>query len=219
METDALLHSVGPIERHHADKVFRRCPHVRLQQGETVDRDELPASKLLVVESGIVQVTRSSPRSQRLTIVALASAGAILLPPASDERIGAVTHASLVAVPAKALPLLMASPKVAEVLCNALLEAVGERQASLTHIHGATHAQRLRETLFHLARRYGTVGTDGIEIRLPLTHELLARLTGSARETVTSTLAGFEREGLISREGGALRLTMSPAQLDVLVEE
>ncbi len=219
MESDALLGSIEPIERHYADRVFRRCPHVRLQPGEAVDRDDLPTSKLLVVQEGTVQVTRSSPRSQRLTIVALASAGAILLPPASDERIGAVTQASLVAVPAMALPLLMASPRVAEVLCDALLEAVGDRQASLTYVHGATHAQRLREALFHLARRYGTVGPAGIEIQLPLTHELLARLTGSARETVTTTLAGFERDGLISREGGAFRLRMAAAQLERPVED
>jgi CRP-like cAMP-binding protein len=52
-----------------------------------------------------------------------------------------------------------------------------------------------------LARDYGRVGREGVRLDLPLTHDLLSEMTGSARETVTRSLDDLQREGFVRRIG------------------
>ena len=109
---------------------------------------------------------------------------------------------------------LLELPPIARALLDALLDTLRERQQTLAHTNGATHGERLHETLFQLALMHGKVGPGGVEIQLPLTHELLARMIGSARETVTTTVAAFEREGFLVRDDGVYRLTVSPELIE-----
>jgi CRP/FNR family transcriptional regulator len=56
---------------------------------------------------------------------------------------------------------------------------------------------RLAGTLLWLADRYGVPGERGLEIPYWFTHQEIADLIGSTRETVTTILAEFKREGLV----------------------
>src|SRR5947208_3030936 len=56
---------------------------------------------------------------------------------------------------------------------------------------------RLVVLFMHLAERWGQVTRDGIVVHLPLTHELIARLSGARRPTVTTALSGLSARGLI----------------------
>ncbi len=56
---------------------------------------------------------------------------------------------------------------------------------------------RLAGTLLWLADRYGVPTDRGIEIPYWFTHQEMADLIGSTRETVTTVLAAFKREGLL----------------------
>jgi CRP/FNR family transcriptional regulator, cyclic AMP receptor protein len=71
--------------------------------------------------------------------------------------------------------------------------------------------ERVRERLAQLARAHGRVSGTGIVLDLPLTHELLAWMVGSARETVTVALARLADEGFVAREGRRYRLNV-PAE-------
>jgi CRP-like cAMP-binding protein len=69
---------------------------------------------------------------------------------------------------------------------------------------GLIHAwawHRLAKELLHLAEDLGEDARGGTRIALKLTHEDLANLIGTARETVTIQLHKFEELGLIRREG------------------
>jgi CRP/FNR family cyclic AMP-dependent transcriptional regulator len=56
---------------------------------------------------------------------------------------------------------------------------------------------RLAGTILWLADRYGSEGDRGIEVPYWLTHQEMADLIGSTRETVTTVLAEFKRQGLV----------------------
>lgn len=58
-------------------------------------------------------------------------------------------------------------------------------------------SNRLAKLLLNLSYKYGKRTKVGIEIGLPLTHEELAKLIGSSRETVTSTLNDFSAEEIV----------------------
>jgi CRP-like cAMP-binding protein len=57
------------------------------------------------------------------------------------------------------------------------------------------------------------VNAEGVSLHLPLTHELLADMVGSTRETVTRALAQLAHEGFVRHEHGAYRLALVPEAL------
>jgi CRP-like cAMP-binding protein len=60
---------------------------------------------------------------------------------------------------------------------------------------------RLLVQFWHLAERWGRVGHDSIAIPVPLTHEMLARLVGATRPSVTTALGRLAARGILRRDG------------------
>ena len=56
---------------------------------------------------------------------------------------------------------------------------------------------RLAKTFLSLAEEFGAVQPDGLLINLKMTHNDLANLIASTRETVSSVLKEFRTKGLI----------------------
>jgi hypothetical protein len=52
----------------------------------------------------------------------------------------------------------------------------------------------------HLAERFGRVCPAGVRIDVPLTHEMLAKLVGATRPSVTTALGGLAERGLLTRD-------------------
>jgi len=60
---------------------------------------------------------------------------------------------------------------------------------------------KLAELLLRLATEYGIEDSRGILVALKITHQEMANLIGSTRETVSLTLSQFKRRGLIQTDG------------------
>jgi hypothetical protein len=58
---------------------------------------------------------------------------------------------------------------------------------------------RLLMLFWHMADRWGRVRPDGVVMPVRLTHELIARMVGARRPSVSTALKQLEREGVISR--------------------
>jgi hypothetical protein len=61
---------------------------------------------------------------------------------------------------------------------------------------------RILLLLWHLADRWGRVRPDGVHLDLRLTHELLARMVGAHRTTVTLAVRKLTGEGRVERTAG-----------------
>jgi CRP/FNR family transcriptional regulator, cyclic AMP receptor protein len=66
----------------------------------------------------------------------------------------------------------------------------------LRHVH-----LRVLLLLWHLADRWGQVSTEGIRLTLDLTHDVIARMVGAHRTSVTVALQKLANEGRITRAG------------------
>ena len=66
---------------------------------------------------------------------------------------------------------------------------------------------KLAELLMRLANEYGVDDSRGTLIALKITHQEMANLIGSTRETVSLTLSQFKRRGLIRTEGRKVIVT------------
>ncbi len=69
---------------------------------------------------------------------------------------------------------------------------------ALTQVTGVD--VRLRVLFTELVSRWGYVRTDGVALRVRLTHERLARLIGARRQSVTTALRALQDEGIVVRE-------------------
>jgi CRP/FNR family transcriptional regulator, cyclic AMP receptor protein len=90
-------------------------------------------------------------------------------------------------------------------ITNAMLRRAGRRAHNLD-VQRAIAAQprlevRLALLLWHLAARWGKVEPGGIRLGLPLTHQLLGRLIGAERPSVSHALARLSQSELITGHG------------------
>ena len=93
---------------------------------------------------------------------------------------------------------------------DALLARVQDRARDLAFAR-AINAQprlelRLVLMLWHLAPRWGKVERGGIRVPLPLTHQLLGRLVGAERPSVSHALKRLAGAGLVDTRDGGLHL-------------
>jgi CRP-like cAMP-binding protein len=105
---------------------------------------------------------------------------------------------------------LAAACRYPAVLARLMARAVGRAQALALHeaITNLKHVEtRLLVQFWHLAERWGRVGRDGVTITLPLTHEVLAKLVGAARPSVTTALGNLAARDLLTRDRDSWRLS------------
>ncbi len=100
-------------------------------------------------------------------------------------------------------------------LVSAVVARAVRRSFELATNQATSHLTRVDarlELLFWgLADRWGRVGPDGVVLELPLTHQVLGRLVGAQRPSVTTALSDLSRRGLIGRrEDGAWILRGDP---------
>ena len=66
--------------------------------------------------------------------------------------------------------------------------------------------------LWHLADRWGQVGVEGVRLNLDLTHDLIARMVGAHRTSVTGAVQKLVDEGRVARAGRTWVLLGDPPQ-------
>jgi CRP-like cAMP-binding protein len=81
-------------------------------------------------------------------------------------------------------------------------------------VHQARVDVRLHMLFWHLAGRWGRVGSGVVTVPLRLTHAVLAELAAARRPTVTSALTGLSRRGLVrSTDAGWVLSGEPPGEL------
>jgi CRP/FNR family transcriptional regulator, cyclic AMP receptor protein len=99
------------------------------------------------------------------------------------------------------------------------LERSRNLSVNMAIIHQARVNIRLHMLFWHLADRWGRVGSEGVILPLHLTHSVLADLVAARRPTVTTSLNELTRQELISpRPNGWLLFGEPPGELLALQE-
>jgi CRP-like cAMP-binding protein len=108
-------------------------------------------------------------------------------------------------------------------LTRGLLRRAAHRTRAL-NVQRAIAAQprlevRLSLLLWHLAARWGKVEPGGIRLPIPLTHQLLGKLVGAERPSVSNALARLAQAGLVTGHGDEWHLHGSlEQQLQSMIE-
>jgi CRP-like cAMP-binding protein len=204
-----LTEAVSFNEKTAVEAVLDSCSTLGLVAGSALGADRFETVAMLLVEDGFVLVS-SNRGSARRVVVGLAGPGSVLLPPGAHERLEALADARVTLVSSSSHRRLSRIPSAALTLADGLAAGLRDCRHSLGHFACGRHADRVHLKLVQLARSYGSVGTDGLVLDLPLTHELLGEMVGSTRETVTRALAHLAHEGIVRQERGRYRVRVPP---------
>lgn len=91
--------------------------------------------------------------------------------------------------------LLLEAPAVAAHVIRALGEKIRDLQQKLQQLTGFDVRRRIVSFLLHAAETHGRSEGEGVRLNWPLTHQELADMLGTSRETVNRVLSDLRREG------------------------
>jgi CRP-like cAMP-binding protein len=133
--------------------------------------------------------------------------------PVLDEVLAALVPTRVRLVTPELRDRLLQIPGAAALIFDALADTIRQKHQTIEALAHHHHLARVRAKLLQLAAAHGVVGREGIRLDMPLTHELLAEMTGSARETVTRALDELQQEGTVVRRGRTYRVLVDPEGL------
>jgi len=170
------------------------------------------ADSVLLLASGRIKICHLTGDGKQ-SILAFIEPGeifgelAILNVGSRDEYAEAVEDSRVVAIPGQALQELM--QQHADV-CLGVTKVIGFRRRRIErrvkNLLYLSNRERISHLLLELAEQYGRETSRGLELSIRLSHQDLASIVGSTRETVTVVLGALQADGLI--ELGRRRITL-----------
>ena len=161
------------------------------------------ADGVLVLATGRVKICSMTPEGKQ-SILALISPGelfgelAIFEDIHREEYAEATEESSLVLIPIHVMrELVERNPQLALGVTKLLGFRRRRIERRLKYLLFRSNRDRLIHLLLELAEDYGVRSDAGIELKVKLSHQDLASIIGSTRETVTVTLGQLQSEGLI----------------------
>jgi CRP-like cAMP-binding protein len=90
-------------------------------------------------------------------------------------------------------------PQISDFLHRQIAEQTHRASMHLAMLHLPRAEDRILALFVDVGERFGRVTPDGILIDLPLSHDLIGRLTASRRPTATLALRNLYHQGLLTR--------------------
>ncbi|MEE9386646.1 MAG: Crp/Fnr family transcriptional regulator [Nannocystaceae bacterium] len=166
-----------------------------------------PAQQVYFINGGRVKCSKVTREGKELTL-AYRGAGdtfgelAILGPSPREEMAEAMKNAIITEIPVERFQELLLNDAH---LCFRFACLVGERrrqvETKLEHLVFRDVQAKLAALLLELAEEYGVETDTGMQIGIKITHQEMANLIGSTRETISLTLAQFRKQGLLELNG------------------
>ncbi len=198
-------------------EVARFCPERRFPKGQTIFAPGDAPDALYVLTSGLVTLSHVSEDGQE-SILRVFGPGDVfgelfLTVRARPFMATALTACSVTVVPAKTfLHLLSTIPRIGFNFIGVLSRHLAEMALDRGQSSHKWSLERLTLTLLKLSRAHGVAKPEGTAIGLPLTHQILADMIGTSRETVSRHLGYLKRQGLVTQQGRIFLIQKSRLQ-------
>lgn len=195
------------LEDDHIAALSKMLVEKRHRKGSVIFFEGDPGDALFIVASGMIKIYRVAEDGREKTLAILRDGdvfGEMALLDGEPRSAIAETLESttLFALHRKDFStFLSANPSIATHIIKVLCARLRQANADVMDVVFRDVRSRLVRTLLNLAERHGTACPGGVRIELKLTHQELANLIGTARETVTRMLAEFQDAGCLTMDG------------------
>ncbi len=201
-----IFQDLAPAEMKHLERVTSM---VTSPAGRVFFNPAEPAEVLFILKKGDVAISRISPDGKKLILSTL-SAGTIfgemaIIGQRMHETFAEALTECVICIMSRrdVEDLLLADPRIAVRLVKALGERLTRAEARLEEMAFKPVPARLASLLVRLGTESDWRGRPVVQ---GLTHQQLAELIGTYRETATTILGQFRDDGLI--EIGRRRIVM-----------
>jgi CRP-like cAMP-binding protein len=171
---------------------------------------------IFFIKSGSIKVFQSHPDGKELITNIYNANDFFGFEPILDgdnyhESAIAMQDSEVIAIPRHDfITLLQSHPDVSKGFISLLCKKVAEKEKQLLHLAYNSVRQRTAEALLKVS------GLKDHNENIQISREDLAKIVGTASESVIRVLSDFKDEGLIEIEGGKVRITQ-PAKLEKIV--
>jgi CRP/FNR family cyclic AMP-dependent transcriptional regulator len=198
-----------PLFSTLTDEEFRSLEHIFIlrsyRRNQVIFVEEETGSYMYLVLSGKVKVAKTSS-SGRETILAIHKTGdffgemSLLDGQTAPATVSAMEDSKIISVSGRDFHRhLMHNEKVLLQIINVLCARL--RQVWQTQSLSSSKADaRIRMGIYELAKRHGVQDARGTIIDLKITHQELAEMVGTSRETVTRVIAHLREKGIVEVE-------------------
>jgi CRP-like cAMP-binding protein len=217
-----LIRSV-PLFSTLTDDEFNQLAHIFVtrayRKNQIIFLEEETGSYIYLVLSGKVKVTKAGAGGKE-TILAIHRTGdffgemSLLDGKTSPATVSAMENAKIISVSgADFHKYLMHNERVMLQIINVLcarLRAVWKTQSQSS----GSVDERIRMCLHELAQKHGIRDAHGTIIDLKITHQDLAEMVGTSRETVTRVLARLQKQDIVEISNRRITVLNQQALLD-----
>ncbi len=186
------------------DELFSVTQSRKYEAGASLSDPEIAPERAFRCSSGTIKVTKllMSGREILITILrtgSLWSDRAVLNGYWKGIFIEAMEPCEVASVEAAAFErVIRSSPDLHDRFMVRISEQISGALTLLDDFHGRDVASRLARILVRFSKQYGVPTQSGVRIELPVTHQDLANMIGTARETVSRNMALFRQQGYVS---------------------
>jgi len=180
---------------------------LEVQRQEVVYLPGDPGESVFFIDHGRIKCSKISRDGKELTLI-YHSAGELFGEQClfdggpREEMAEAVAKTLLMVMPRSCLlAMLGKNAALAVNFANLLSHRRRHMETRLEHLVFRDVDAKLAALLLELGQEYGVETAKGIQIGLKITHQEMANLIGSTRETISLTLAQFKRKNLIELSG------------------
>lgn len=166
-----------------------------------------PGDRVFFINGGRVKCSKVTRDGKELTL-AYRGAGhifgelCVMDGTPRDEMAEAMKNAIITELPREVFQeLLLSDAKLAFTFACIVGERRRQIETKLEHLVFRDVQAKLAALLLELGGEYGVEHEDGLQIGLKITHQEMANLIGSTRETISLTLAQFKKKGLLDLNG------------------
>jgi CRP-like cAMP-binding protein len=207
------IHIFRCLDADSLERLKGVAMHKRYQRGEIIFGPDDPGDSIYLLKEGRVKLCRFDERGKEI-ILAILEEGEFFGEEAltGGERGGGYAEclesALIGRISTAEFERLMAeNAELATMVARQMMERLLGARAQIESLAFQDVSSRLAAALLQLAQRHGVATEDGAtRIDLRLTHQDLANLIASTRETTTSLLSRFKREGMLETDGRWLML-------------
>ena len=192
-------------------------------KGEDVFRAGAAGSNVYFLQEGKVKIHQLSPTG-RAVILWFCFVGEMFGLAEVARGGGRVVNAQacarsrILAVPQESFRRFLLGHPQSALLCMQVLSSrmrvLGEMFVNLVSDDVNT---RIAKLILRLSARYGVRAGKMVVLDIPLTHQEIAEMVGTTRQTVTSSISAFKRQGVLSIDNHQIRIE-SPELLHDLTQ-
>lgn len=212
-EVDGNPDITNRLDGAEKSALFKAATIRSFRKGEFLFHQGEPHQGIYIIKSGRIRSLYTSPGGKEFTLAYWTPGHFIGAPQVlggGDNMWTSVAEQNSMTVfltPNVLQSLLRKMPNLALGLIDGLCYKAA-LYAKIAQVVGTTPiAGRLALLLLSLAEHSGVQTSNMLEIRSNHSQERLAMMVGSTRQAVAQVLTRFEKAGMISREGKAMRIT------------